>query len=92
MLKLDRRKNKAKKLKELKNAKDTNDSKKYWQIMNKNKTKKQKLKTNLTAIDFKLQMEKRDLELSESMHKTKSEFITHMPINISNNINLNNNN
>ena len=64
-LKSERRKNKALKLEELKKAKYSNDAKKYWQLINQNKTKRKKIKTNLTATDFKNQIEKRDVEMND---------------------------
>ena len=50
ILRLERRKNKLIKLQELKNAKDAHDYKKYWHLLNQNKVKKKKLKTDPKVI------------------------------------------
>ena len=65
-LKYERRKNKALKLEELKNAKEVNDSRKYWQLIKQNQPKRKRAKTNLSANDFKSQIEKRDLETNDA--------------------------
>ena len=59
-IKTERRRDKAKRLFELKKAKDENDHKKYWQLINKTKLKKQKIKSTLEAEDIKLLLLNRD--------------------------------
>ena len=66
-LKIAKRQRQAIKLRELKEAKDAKDYRKYWQLINKNKTKRRKLVTTLEASDFKLLIERRDKELSTAL-------------------------
>ena len=69
-LKAESRQRRAIKLTELKQAKDAQDHRKYWELINQNKSKKRKLISNLTAKDFKLQIEQRDIELSKSQNSS----------------------
>ena len=55
-LKTEQRKIKTKRLLELRKAKEDNDGKKYWQLINKMKIKKFKTKSTLKAEDFKTQI------------------------------------
>jgi exonuclease III len=70
IIKSERKKNKMLKLHELNNAKQSNDSKRYWQLIFQNQTKKQTIKSNLRAIDFKEQIERRDLDMSAKQDST----------------------
>ena len=68
-IKTERRRNKEKRLFELKQAKDNHDHKKFWQLINKVKIKKQRIKSTLKAEDFKLQLEERDLQQTQITDK-----------------------
>ena len=61
-LKAERRQNKIHKLQALKHARDSNDSKRYWELIKQNQVKKRRIQTNLNANDFKRQIETTDLE------------------------------
>ena len=71
-LKSARRQRQALKLRELKEAKDTKDHRRYWQLINQNKTKRRKLTSNLTALDFRIKIETRDKELPTLVTDQKS--------------------
>jgi len=63
-LKSERRKNMTKKMMDLLEAKNKNDPKKYWQLINQHQRKRKRVKTTLTAIDFKNLVEQRDTEMT----------------------------
>ena len=77
-LKIAKKQRQANKLRELKDAKEAKDHRKYWQLINQNKTKKRKLVTTLNASDFQLQIERRDNELSKSPALTNQNYILNL--------------
>ena len=66
-LKLERKRKKINKLSELSKAKAANDSKQYWQLINRNNSKKRKVDSNLKAIDFRKLIETRDLQINSTL-------------------------
>ena len=76
-LKKERRRNKNNKLNELNKAKVANDAKRYWQLINQNKRKKRKTEPKIKAIDFKKQIETRDLQMNESLKIKEDEIISY---------------
>ena len=63
-MKAERKVNKIKQMMELIKAKNENDVKKYWQLINQKHNKRKRANTTLTAIDFKNLVEKRDTEMT----------------------------
>ncbi len=74
-LKIERRQKRINKLNDLSKAKAENDSRKYWQLINQTKKKKQKSEAKISARDFKTQIEIRDKQMNKSLQTADDEFM-----------------